>query len=194
MTAGDTANRRKILKHAIRLFALKGFAATSVREIAKEVGTTVPNIYYYFGSKEELYSHIIETTVEDFSLAIRKAAEVETKLAHQLAAMTIAKYKFIDKNPQRMRIFFREWFAPENEAAQREQGKPDFTQALGTMIYMVRDKIAHGEIQDVNPEHAAWVLVGVFNAFDLGFINLGTTPSDEEIKSVVKMALAGIEN
>ena len=192
--AREPVNKKRILECSIRLFARKGFSGTSIRDIAKEVGTTVPNIYYYFGNKEGLYNHILETTIEEFSKAIQNATTTETRLRNQLTAMTIAKYRFIDRNPERMRIFFREWFAPEGEPGIEEETRPSFMQALATMAYMVRDRITHGEIKNVNPEYAAWFLVGVFNTFDLGFISLGLTPSDEEIEAVVSLALEGLEN
>ncbi len=187
------SNKGSILMHATKLFAKNGFCATSIREIAKAAGTTVRNIYYYFGSKEELYDRIIEATVNDFSAAIRNTLQSEMTLTEQLAAMTVAKYRFIDKNPDRMRIFFREWFAPERASSSNQHARADFLQALGGMIYMVRDRIARGEIGNVDPEQAAWLLLGIFNAFDPGFINLGLTPSEEEIKSIARLALAGIE-
>ncbi len=190
----DTANKTKILKCSIELFALKGFSGTSVREIAREVGTTVPNIYYYFDSKEGLYSHILESTSNGFSQAIQNVIITNIALKDQLVAMTKAKYRFMDKYPDRMRIFFREWFAHEGETTTEEETRSGLLQALATMASMVRDRIARGEVRNVNPEHATLLVVGIFNAFDLGFIALGLTPSDQEIEAVVTLALEGLTN
>jgi len=44
----------QIIETAERLFADKGFDATSVRDIAEEAGVNVAMISYYFGSKEKL--------------------------------------------------------------------------------------------------------------------------------------------
>ena len=188
----QSENKKKILECSIRLFALKGFNGASIREIAKDVGTTVPNIYYYYGNKERLYNHILETTNKEFSQTIQNASAAAASLGDRLVAMTIAKYRFIDKHPERMRIFFREWFAPENGTETEKEVRPNFMQVLATMAYIVNDSIARGETKNVDPEHAAWVLVGVFNAFDLGFIAMGIIPSDEEIKAVSTLALEGL--
>jgi AcrR family transcriptional regulator len=46
--------RARVLEAALELFAAKGFAATSTREIAKKLGFTKATLYYYFETKEAL--------------------------------------------------------------------------------------------------------------------------------------------
>ncbi|MBN8752317.1 MAG: TetR family transcriptional regulator [Variovorax sp. 67-131] len=48
--------RHRLLHTALRLFAQKGFAKTSTREIAKEADVNISAISYYFGDKEGLYA------------------------------------------------------------------------------------------------------------------------------------------
>ncbi|SKB75329.1 TetR/AcrR family transcriptional regulator [Dyadobacter psychrophilus] len=48
------AKQIQIIEVAERLFADKGFAGTSVRDIAQEANVNVSMISYYFGSKEKL--------------------------------------------------------------------------------------------------------------------------------------------
>ncbi|ADV61303.1 regulatory protein TetR [Isosphaera pallida ATCC 43644] len=50
---------RRIEQAAARLFAARGFAATSIRDIATAAGVTQPTLYYHFGSKEGLAKHIL---------------------------------------------------------------------------------------------------------------------------------------
>ncbi len=47
--------RNRLLSAALELFTLKGYAATSVREIVEVAGVTKPVLYYYFGNKEGIY-------------------------------------------------------------------------------------------------------------------------------------------
>lgn len=53
--------REQILETALRLFAEQGFAATSTRQIAREVGVTEGLIFHYFPSKEALFSAILDS-------------------------------------------------------------------------------------------------------------------------------------
>jgi hypothetical protein len=55
----------KILYSAEKLFAEKGFAATSTRDIAKSAGVNVSMISYYFGSKEKLFEEIFKVRMKE---------------------------------------------------------------------------------------------------------------------------------
>lgn len=54
----------EILAVALDLFARRDFSRVTVRDIARACGINVALIYYYFGSKEELYRASIEHAVK----------------------------------------------------------------------------------------------------------------------------------
>lgn len=49
-----------ILDAAETLFAVQGFAATTIKQIGAEAGVNPALIYYYFGSKDELYRRLLQ--------------------------------------------------------------------------------------------------------------------------------------
>ncbi len=49
---------RRLLSHATKLFAKKGFDRTSVQEIVEAAGVTKGAMYHYFGSKDDLLIEI----------------------------------------------------------------------------------------------------------------------------------------
>lgn len=56
---------KKILYTAEKLFAQKGFDATSTRDIAKSAGVNISMISYYFGSKEKLFEEIFKVRMKE---------------------------------------------------------------------------------------------------------------------------------
>jgi len=56
--------KEDILRVATAEFATEGFAGARVDQIAAETATTKRMIYYYFGSKEGLYLHVIEAAYD----------------------------------------------------------------------------------------------------------------------------------
>ncbi len=52
--------REQIVEVAKRVFLKKGYAKTSMRDIAKGTDIGVSNIYNYFKSKDELFRHIVK--------------------------------------------------------------------------------------------------------------------------------------
>ena len=55
----NVGTREIILETAERLFAERGFVATSVRDIVGAADTSAPSLYHFFGSKENLLVELI---------------------------------------------------------------------------------------------------------------------------------------
>jgi len=69
--------RQALLDAAARLFSTRGFAATSIRDIASEVGMLPGSVYYHFRSKEEIALTVHAAGVDH----IRNAVAAELKNA-----------------------------------------------------------------------------------------------------------------
>ncbi len=50
--------KERIAGEALRLFSVKGFKETTIKDIAREVGITEGAIYRHFRSKEEIIEHL----------------------------------------------------------------------------------------------------------------------------------------
>ncbi|PLW79031.1 CerR family C-terminal domain-containing protein [Cohaesibacter celericrescens] len=59
--------KKALIDTAFQLFAVKGFAATSTREIATTAKTNIASITYHFGSKAGLRMACAQTIVDRFS-------------------------------------------------------------------------------------------------------------------------------
>lgn len=55
-----------IARAGMEMFARQGFSATSVRDITKKSGTSIPMLYYYFGSKRGLLNTILQRIAAAF--------------------------------------------------------------------------------------------------------------------------------
>jgi AcrR family transcriptional regulator len=76
MAAEDTParnRRQQILEAAARHFSDRGFHATSMRDIAADVGFLVGSIYYHFDSKDALFVAVHGAAVEMMTNAVRAA-------------------------------------------------------------------------------------------------------------------------
>ncbi len=66
-------NQKKIEDAALRVFTRLGFHGTSVRDIAKEAGVSIGNLYNYYPTKEEIFKSIIERYETHMEKLRRKA-------------------------------------------------------------------------------------------------------------------------
>ena len=68
------ARRRAILLAAAKVFSEKGYWRATLEDIAREMGTTKGLFYYYFKSKEEIYTEIMLTSARDSLSRVEAAA------------------------------------------------------------------------------------------------------------------------
>lgn len=87
MTTATTKFDQKlagILSAAAEVFAEEGFDRASIRSVAERAGTSVPGLYYYVSSKDELLYLIqlnaFESLVERFRSEVAAEAEPEARL------------------------------------------------------------------------------------------------------------------
>ena len=66
MTSLRPNKKQDIVQAATLLFAEQGFDGTTTLQISKDAGITEPVIFYYFRTKDELFTSIIASTFETF--------------------------------------------------------------------------------------------------------------------------------
>jgi AcrR family transcriptional regulator len=62
-TDRDRPTRDRILASAEKLFARRGFAGTSIRDITDAVGIKPPALYNHFPNKEDLYAEVLAASL-----------------------------------------------------------------------------------------------------------------------------------
>lgn len=100
-------NIRIILDVAIDVFSRKGFDGTRIAEIAELAKLPKANIYYYFSSKEEIYSTIIANLISGWDDALSNL-RTDRDPADALRDYVCAKLEYTRKNPRESRLFASE--------------------------------------------------------------------------------------
>lgn len=107
--------RMAIANAAMSIFAKKGYAGSSIREICQAAGVTKPVLYYYFHSKEHLYRELL---IDVFGRALKSllaASETRGTLRQRLVSIVYNDFKSVKNDPERLRFVLRIIFAPEEE-------------------------------------------------------------------------------
>lgn len=71
----DSARKNDILEAASRCFIADGFEGTSIRRIMDKAGAEAGLFYYYFKSKDDIYSAFIESLFTDYKKRITAMTE-----------------------------------------------------------------------------------------------------------------------
>lgn len=197
------AAAERILDVAERLFASRGFSATTIKTIATESKQNSALIYYYYNSKATLYRHVLERVVG------RIAAEAASRITPQsepeevIKAVIQSQVAVLTANPHLPVLLARElidWKAAHAEPAIR---------ALSAGLFeRLRSAIEAGQMQgsfskDVNPRFAAISVVAQVGylvlASPVAGILLGRGPegpTKEDVKAfgehAAALSLAGL--
>jgi TetR/AcrR family transcriptional regulator, cholesterol catabolism regulator len=103
--AGGKGRRDHILAQAAALFASKGVASTTVREIADEVGILSGSLYHHFESKEAMVDEIISSYLEDLRGRYKQALAESTDSRARLHAIIKASLETAAAHPHATEIY-----------------------------------------------------------------------------------------
>ena len=97
--------KRKIFETSMKLFAKKGYDATSIEDITAEVGVAKGTLYYHFTSKEEIFNFLVEEGMK----LLKNSIDIKiSKLDHaidKLRAVILIQIKIIAKYEAKGNLF-----------------------------------------------------------------------------------------
>lgn len=166
--ATDKPTVQKLVEAAIPLFAMKGVAAVSVKELAEAAGVNVALISYYFGGKDNFYAFVLEQqlmVLDDILEKINAAETCPVKKIRCFARAAAANHK---ENPYLDRLFYSEIINPTkcfDSVVVKAANKLDVF-----LINCINDAMAAGLFRkDLKPHLAAVALIKILN---LSFIRI----------------------
>ncbi|MBA3436105.1 MAG: TetR/AcrR family transcriptional regulator, partial [Chloroflexi bacterium] len=112
--------RRQQIEHAASvLFRERGYAATSVRDIAQVLNLQGASLYAHVASKEDLLWSIVQRAADRFEAAVALLAAAEAPAPDRLRAMVRAHISVVTVDLGNAVSFLDEWrfLSPERRTA-----------------------------------------------------------------------------
>ena len=100
--------QRRLLDTAAELFAQRGYAGVSMRDIARAVGVTQAAIYHHFANKDALYIGAITYLFEKLTLGIGQQMAAIDDPSERLKLVAGRMLEIMDEDPRFRRIYLRE--------------------------------------------------------------------------------------
>ncbi len=189
------AKKEQIVKAAIRAFLKKGFARTTISDIAKQAGTGKGTIYEYFNSKDEIihfsFNYFIDKLGLDFEEVISSEQTGEEKIKQ-----IFHRYKeIIQKSSQGfIELMFDFWA----EAIKTDQPKNIILKEMNRFYLYYRNFLAgileegikDGSIRkDIQPKMMASLIIGMMDGILVQWIldkkNIDINNAMDSINSMV---------
>ena len=151
---------REILERAAELFAERGFAGTTVQDIADALGMSRPALYYYVKSKEVILQQLVENlSINDAKVLEKIGSRRSGEPVEKLREMALQLATNAGSNPHQTQILAQskhhlpDPIAELNNEAERSIAK--------RIMAVLEAGIAKGQFRDVDPHTAALAIIGM---------------------------------
>ena len=185
--------KRLLLESAIALFAKKGYASTSVREIVEKAGVTKPALYYYFESKEGMFHAILNWASEQLDIMLAEVLESQGTALDRFVYF----YRHLSKGIVRNRDLFK---MMHTLTFGLTQGVPSYDfdpyqrSLIDTLKVIYQEGLAKDEVKEADPEEVALFILGLVDfCFHLDNIQPKAIDPDRP-ERFLRLAFRGLGN
>jgi AcrR family transcriptional regulator len=190
VVTAQSTRKQQIEKQATTLFREKGYAATSMRDLAAILGIEAASLYSHIRSKEEILQNICFRMANAFFLAIDKLDEASPDL--QLATAIRAHFRVIAQNIDASAVFFNEW---------RHLSEPSLSEFLAlraryeqSFIQIIDQGIRQGRFRPVDQKLAMMTILSSINGTQQWYKPKGKMSVDEIGDQLSGLLINGIIN
>ena len=187
------AVKRLLLESGLALFAEKGYASTSVREIVEGAGVTKPVLYYYFKSKEGMFHAILNWAHDQLEMMLADVLQYPGTAFDRYVYFYRHLYMGIMKNRNLFKMVHNLTFG-------LPQGVPpyDFSRyqrsLVKTLKVIYKEGMKKDEVKEADPEEVAMFILGLVDfCFHLDNARPETT-DPERPERFLRLAFKGLGN
>ena len=155
MTKSSEDRRRLIDRTALQLFAERGYAEVSVRDIAQACGFGESALYRHMASKEELAIRVFREAYLDFAREMIAAVPEGAGLRDRLDAYLRVMLEGFDRDP----VLVRFLLISQHDTLARAIGDDDAT-PVTVLVSAIAEAMAAGEIPAADPALATALVMG----------------------------------
>jgi len=186
------SRKQQIEEKATTLFQSRGYAATSMRNLAQDLGIEAASLYSHIKSKEEILQRICFRMAEEFYSAWKEVDEETGGNAAKMEKAMIAHVKTITKDTNASAVFFNEW---------RHLSEPYLSEFLamrddyeGRFKKILREGIASGEFKLIDEKFTMLTILSSLNWTHNWYKPDGKLSPEEVGKKLSGLLLNGLKN
>lgn len=157
--------RDDVVTAAGKLFADRGYHATSMRDLGRELGLLGSSLYAHVEGKQELLVEVVERGAAFFQESAETAQAVEGSAAERLRALVDGHLAVVFDHRDEVRTFLNEAHALDDEHRARIIAARDRYEAVFRAV--LREGAADGSLRaDLDPKVASIFLLSMLNAVE----------------------------
>lgn len=167
LTRIQKEKREIILSAALEVFSVHGLRGATLEKIAAEAQMSKPHVVYYFGSKDAIYTELLESLLEIWVSPLRELSAKGDPLAEILTYVR-RKLRMSQDMPRESKLFATEILhgAPRT----RPTLSGDLKSLVDEKAALIAKWSAEGSIAKVDPHHlifSIWAMTQHYADFDI---------------------------
>jgi AcrR family transcriptional regulator len=157
----NRTRREEVLAVAASVFSERGYRASTIQDIGRELGITSAALYYYFESKQEILSELIVRPIQQLEAMSAEVAASNLGNREKLFEIVRRHIEMMLQQRELFTIFLRERVELEPVHAKRlaELEEKYYRRVRGVIEAAQKD----GEIRAVSPQLVALGVIGMTN-------------------------------
>ncbi|MBI1212227.1 MAG: TetR family transcriptional regulator [Alphaproteobacteria bacterium] len=184
----------KVLKAAWQLFVEKGYAGTSMDDVAAAVGVSKPTVYEAYKNKQHLFEAVINTVTDEFDpVATQQIADYQGSMADLFRVIPGAVRVFVrqQRRTDLVRVLISEGRRMPFLVAKYREAL--WERELGAWAKLLGAAMDRGEFRRMDPMVAARICAApAINIMVERIVYGDNTVPDEIVDAFVDEAFAGI--
>ncbi|MBA9085457.1 AcrR family transcriptional regulator [Fontibacillus solani] len=181
--------RKQIIEAAEKSFALFGYKATTMDQVAKIANVAKGTIYTFFTNKEELFDEILRHVISDMKRISEQEVSEKRSFFENLYQSMDVLLEFRTEHELLIKLFqeVRDFGTP-----QAREGLEKIEAAiLGYLENQLERAAQRGEIRGLDPKVTSFVLMRLYVALTSDWNKNNEPLSEERIKEFIRMFLSG---
>lgn len=185
------SRKEQIEQTATALFRKRGFSATSMRDLANELGIEAASIYSHIRSKEEILQRVCFRMANEFFEAIDKVDNPDATASERLQAAITAHVQVLTRNTEASAVFLYEWrhLSEPHHAeflALRDRYEKHFRE-------IIKAGISTGEFKVPDEKFAVLTILSALNWIHTWYKPGGKMNAEEIAANLATMLLNGLK-
>ena len=176
---------------ALRLFKEKGYHATSMRDIASEVGINKGSLYSYITSKEDLLIPVFERAMGLLVTRMEEiAADATLGPTERLKRAIHAHITNVAEHLDELTVYLSEW--RQLRAASLSKNREQRERYAAMFHQILQDGVASGEFRPMDTRIAMLGMIGMCNYLFRWYRPDGRLSPDQIADEMIELVMRGV--
>ena len=192
LTKEKASRKHQIESEATQMFRSKGYAGSSMRDLAANLGIEAASLYSHVKSKEEILQKICFRIAQNFLEVLQQVLDDRKQPTESLREAIIMHCLVMTRDVSASAVFWNEWKHLSGKS--KEEFIQMKTKYEDAFISLITQGINSGEIRSIDAKFAAMTILSSLNCIHTWYKPGGNLTPRQVGEELATLLLSGIQN